>query len=106
MCDNLQNKYLDEQIRELLDDPVIIRIAKVIGRVSLSILELQEYGLTQKEVNHAIANAIISFDKPTETRPNNEHGVAAAGDYYFNFLSRKVKLTELGLFILQHITNL
>lgn len=97
------NKYSDEQVRELLDDPVLGRIAKVIDKASLSILELLEYGITQKEINHALANGIISFDK-TSDRSGGEYG-APTGDYYFRFLNSKVKLTDLGLTLLQHILD-
>ena len=105
MANTMINKYADEQIKELLTDSSITKIVKIIDKASLSILELLEYGITRKEVNHALANGIISFDKTPERQPTNEDGPIPSGDYYFNFLSSKVKLTDLGIFILQHIQN-
>ena len=99
------NKYADEQIKELLTDSSLTRIVKIIDNASLSILELLEYGITRKEVNHALANGIIRFDKSPEKPRTDEHGSFAGGDYYFSFLNSKVKLTELGLLILQRIQN-
>ena len=98
----LINKYSDEQIRDLLSDPVIIKIVEVLDRASLSILELLEFGITRKEVNHALAKDIISFDRTPDRHSTNEYG-SASGDYYFSFLSTKVRLTDLGIFILHHI---
>jgi hypothetical protein len=99
------NKYADEQIKELLTDSSITRMVKIIDNASLSILELLEYGITMKEVNHALANDIIRFDKSPEQLPTDERGFVPSGDYYFHFLNSKVKLTDLGLSVLQHIQN-
>lgn len=95
------NKYADEQIKELLTDSSVTRMVKIIDKASLSILELLEYGITRKEVNHALANGIIRFDKSPEQQPTDEYRTIASGDYYFSFLNSKVKLTELGLSMLQ-----
>jgi hypothetical protein len=99
------SKYADEQIKELLTDSSLTRIVKIIDNTSLSILELLEYGITRKEINHALAKDIIRFDKSPEKPPTDEYGALAGGDYYFSFLNSKVKLTELGLFILQLIQD-
>ena len=99
------NMSADEQIKELLTDSSITRMVKIIDNASLSILELLEYGITRKEINHALANDIIRFDKSPEKPPADEYGAVAGGDYYFSFLNSKVKLTELGLSILQQIQN-
>lgn len=95
--------YSDDQIKELLEDPVIIRIAKVINRASLSILELLEYGIAQREINHAFATRVIGFDKTPDKPTTNEYRAVAGGDYYFNFLNSRVKLTDLGLLLLQQV---
>jgi len=99
------NKYADEQIKELLTDSSVTRMVKIIDKARLSILELLEYGITRKEVNHALANGIIRFDKTPDKQPTDEYGAVAGGDYYFSFLNSKVKLTELGLFILERMRN-
>ncbi len=103
MVNTMINKYADEQIKELLADSSITKIVKNIDMASLSILELLEYGITRKEINHALANDIIRFDKSPEKKPTDEQGFVPSGDYYFSFLNSKVKLTDLGIFILQHI---
>jgi len=88
-------------MEELVGDPVIVNVVKIIDKASLSILELLEFGVTLKEINHALANDIIGFDR---IQQGEDVGVAG-GDYYFNFLNSKVKLTDLGLLLLQRIKN-
>lgn len=89
----------NDKIKELLEDPLIVKIVKIIDKASLSILELLEFGITRQEINHALATEIIRFDKKSTT---DENGTTVGGDYYFKFLSSKVKLTEEGLLLLQH----
>lgn len=91
--------YHDEAIKALLDDWVIVKIVNISNRASLSILELREFGLSLKEINHALANGIIEFDKTLDVYQG------AGGDYYFKFLNSKVKLTELGLYLLEYIQS-
>ena len=72
----------NEQIKELLEDPAIVKIVKIMGKASLSILELLEFGITRQEINHALATEIIGFDIKSTS---DENGTAAGGDYYFKF---------------------
>ena len=96
---------------KLLIDPIVIKIVTVLDVVSLSILELLEYGITRKDISQSLSEGIITFDKSTiihddvsSNFPLTEKDIIASGDYYFyNFLNSKVKLTELGLFILDTI---
>ena len=92
-------------VEELLRDPVIIRIVTVVNVASLSILELLEYDLSHEDVNRAMAKGVIAFDKSTLPREETsvENKSFVSGDSYFKFLSRKVRLTELGLYILETI---
>ena len=93
-------------VTELMGRPVITRIATILDITSLSILELFEYGLTLKDVNYAMANGVVRYDKPTKPLGSEETsalGIPLTGDYYFNFLNTKVKLTELGLYILDSL---
>jgi hypothetical protein len=81
---------------------------------SLSILELLEYNLERREINRAISEGVIAIDKiispssssqlnPTEMMEDN---ILLRGDsYFYNFLNGKVRLTELGLFVLNSITE-
>jgi hypothetical protein len=97
-----------DRLTALLKDPVVIKIVTVLDVVSLSILELLEYDISRKDVSHALANEVIMFDKSalvhtdiSSNFPLTEQDIIASGDYYFyNFLNSKVKLTDLGLYIL------
>ena len=89
---------------------MIVRIVSVLDIASLSILELLEYNLTRKDINYALINGIIAVDKSAassstityeDTQPIQDLNVLVNGDFYFhNFLSSKVKLTDVGLYIL------
>jgi hypothetical protein len=100
-----------DRLTRLLRDPIVIKIVTVLDVVSLSILELLEYGIARKDISQSLAEEIITFDKSTIIHndvsgnfPLTEKDIIASGDYYFyNFLNSKVKLTELGLFILDTI---
>lgn len=109
----INRKMIDDadRLTKLLRDPIVIKIVTVLDVVSLSILELLEYGITRKDIIQSLAEGIITFDKSTiihddvsSNFPLTEKDIIASGDYYFyNFLNSKVKLTELGLFILDTI---
>lgn len=93
-------------ITKLMTTPIIIRIVIVLDVTSLSILELLEYGLSVIDINYSLENRVISFDKPTKqlnSEKFNALGIPIIGDYYYNLLKRKVKLTEVGLYILESI---
>jgi hypothetical protein len=86
--------------------PIIIRIVTILDITSLSILELIEYGLTLRDINYSMANGIISYEKiskPLNTEEYSALGIPLTGDYYYNYLNSKVKLTEIGLYILESI---
>jgi hypothetical protein len=108
----ISRKMIDaDRLTKLLRDPIVIKIVTVLDVVSLSILELLEYGITRKDISQSLAEGIITFDKSTiihddvsSNFPLTEKDIIASGDYYFyNFLNSKVKLTELGLFTLDTI---
>ena len=56
-----------EQITKFLKDPIIVRIVRILDITSLSILELLEYDLTRKDINHALSNGVIKIDKSTSS---------------------------------------
>ncbi|HEU4467882.1 MAG TPA: hypothetical protein VFR61_02450 [Nitrososphaeraceae archaeon] len=94
-------------LSELFSRPIIVRIVTILDISSLSILELLEYGLTLKDINFSMANGVIAYDKATK-RDSSEVsalGIPLTGDYYYNFLNSKVKLTEIGLYILDSIKS-
>jgi hypothetical protein len=99
-------------LTELMRNPVIVRIVSILDLASLSILELLEYNLERKEINYALSEGVIGIDKtvssssfqlnPTQT--TGEYNILLSGDsYFYDFLNSKVKLTELGLYILDSI---
>jgi hypothetical protein len=92
-------------VEELLRDLTIIRIVTVVNLSSLSILELLEYDLSREDINRAMAKGVIAFDKSTlpEDVASVQKKFLGSGDYYFKFLGNKVRLTELGLYILETI---
>lgn len=93
-------------LTELMRRPVIIRIVSILDITSLSILELLEYGLTLKNVNYSMANGVIRYDdifKPSSDEDYKALGIPMTADYYYNYLNSKVKLTEIGLYILESI---
>lgn len=101
-----------DQLTKLIRDPLIVRIVSVLDIASLSILELLEYNLTRKDINYALLNGVIDVDKSAassstsheDTQPIQDLNILVSGDFYFhNFLSSKVKLTDVGLYILDTI---
>ena len=93
-------------LNELMRRPIIVRIVTILDITSLSILELFEYGLTLKDINYSMANGVIGYDKPKKRLDSEETsalGIPLSGDYYYNFLNSKVKLTDLGLYILDSV---
>ena len=94
-------------LSNLMSRPIIIRIVTILDITSLSILELLEYGLTMNDVNFSMANGVIAYDVTTKRMSSEETalGIPLSGDYYYNFLNSKVKLTELGLYILDTIKS-
>ncbi len=98
-----------EQLTKLLRDPIIVRIVSILDIASLSILE---YNLTRKDINYALSSGVIAVDKSAagssmayqDTSHIQNLNILVSGDFYFhNFLSSKVKLTGVGLSILESI---
>lgn len=95
-------------ITELMRKSIIIRIVRILDITSLSILELLEYGLTLKDINYSMANEVICYEKPSKPLGSDEYSaleIPLTGDYYYNFLNSKVKLTEIGLHILESMKS-
>ena len=102
-----------DRLTKLLRDPIIVRIVSIIDIASLSILELLEYDLTRNDINYALLNGVIAVDKSAASSTAHEDSpyiqdlnILVSGDFYFhNFLSSKVKLTDVGLYILESIKD-
>jgi hypothetical protein len=110
-----KNKVIDSnELTKLLRDSTIVRLVSIISNASLSILELLEYDLTRRDVNYALASGVIGIDKSSSSSSQSslnppdlsldESNILVSGDYYFyNFLNSKVKLTDVGMYILETI---
>ena len=93
-------------LTDLMRKPIIIRIVSILDVTSLSILELLEYGLTLNDVNYSMTNRVISYEEPRIILVAEDYsglGIGQTPDYYYNSLRNKVKLTEIGLYILESI---
>jgi hypothetical protein len=100
-------------LTELIRNPIIVRIVSILDLASLSILELLEYNLERREINYALSEGVIAIDKTTSpssssqlqsTETIQEANILIRGDsYFYNFLNSKVRLTELGLYIVDSI---
>ena len=92
-------------LTELIRNPVIVRIVSILDLARLSILELLEYDLERREINYALSEGVIAIDKDRlHTIQEQEANILLSGDSYFNdYLSSKVRLTELGMYILDSI---
>ncbi len=99
-----------DALSELVNDPVILRLVTVVNLTSLSILELLEYNFSRNDISRGLAKGVIKFDKSSSLPPAPEgtskeviYHVLETGDYYFGLLSSKVRLTEVGLYLLETI---
>jgi hypothetical protein len=107
--DDKPQKQVDpDTVTKLLADSRIVRLVTVLDIASLSILELLEYDLTRKDVNHALASEIIEIDKATlphaQIDTSSERGLLVSGDvYFYQFLNSKIHLSDLGRYILARI---
>jgi len=99
-------------LTELIRNPVIVRIVSILDLASLSILELLEYNFERREISYAMSERVISIDKPNSrssselhtTEMTQEGNILLRGEsYFYNFLNSKVRLTELGLYILDSV---
>ena len=50
-----------EEITQLLQDPIIVRVVTFIDIARLSILELLEYDLTRQDIKHALVSGVIEI---------------------------------------------
>jgi hypothetical protein len=79
----------------------------IINLASLSILELIEYGINHHDVNQALSKGILQFDKSSDvSQPGTPDSTPERQtDLYFKYLVSKVKLTDLGIYVLETISK-
>ena len=97
-----------ETITKLLKYPIIVRVVTILDIASLSILELLEYNLNRQDISYALVRGVIQIDKATLPRAQiaSSEGFSDAGDiYYYQYLNSKVRLTELGNYLLEYIKD-
>jgi hypothetical protein len=93
-----ENIPIDQtHLTELIRNATVVRIVSILDVASLSILELLECNLDRRAINYALSERVIATDKLNASSPVSN--ILLNGDYYYNFLSSKVRLTELGLYI-------
>lgn len=97
-----------ETITKLLKDPIIVRVVTILDIASLSILELLEYNLNRQDVSYALTKGVIQIDKatlPPAQIASSEDFFVAGDTYYYQYLNSKVRLTELGNYLLECIKD-
>jgi hypothetical protein len=92
-------------LSKLMDTPAVIRIVNILDITSLSILELFEYDVGMGDIIYSMANGVITYDMSAMTQAAEESqlGVPPNPHLYNAFVRRKVKLTEIGLYILESL---
>lgn len=102
--------FFQAEISELLHDSAIIKFAKLLDVSDIpSLLDLLEYGLTRCEISRAIAKDLATVDIDKEVRNSlairdgEEANIIMDNVKYQKILGCKVRLTELGLYILDCI---
>jgi hypothetical protein len=91
-------------LSKLMNTPAIIRITTVLDITSLSILELLEYDMNLGDIIFAMANGVVAYDNAAIA--SSEHDISEIvpnANLYYAFVKKKVKLTRLGLHILESI---
>jgi hypothetical protein len=70
----------------------------------MSVLELLESGFTRQEVSRGLSKGVIEYETGA---PHMETLGKAfeSGDYFFQMLNTKVRLTELGLYVLDCVKS-
>lgn len=92
-------------LSKIMNNPTVVRIVTVLDITSLSILELLEYGINLGDIVFTMANGVVAYDN-LAVITSSEHDLSEIvpnASQYFAFVRRKVKLTRLGLHILESI---
>jgi hypothetical protein len=104
-----KDQTVDSQtLAKLLSDPLIVRMVTILNITSLSILELLEYGFTRTDINHALKAGVLESDNkmlPTRDSKSSlvEDFLITFDQYYYQILGSKLRLSQLGQFLLECI---
>jgi hypothetical protein len=95
----------NDALSELLNNPVTVRLVTVLNVTSQSILEVLEYGFAPSEISKAMAKGVIEFDKSVGQSTHEMVQVIPPnlemGDYYFELVRKKIRLSKLGVLVLE-----
>lgn len=95
----------NDALSELLNNPVMVRLVTVLNVTSQSILEVLEYGFASSEISKAMAKGVIEFDKSVGQSTHEMVQVISPnlemGDYYFELVRKKIRLSKLGVLVLE-----
>jgi hypothetical protein len=86
-----------------MQNPGIVRLVSILGNTNLSILELIEYGLTTAEINYAYSNRVLEHLRIPSMNESKVQNLPLSYDIYYYSVRKQVKLTDLGLYILENI---
>ena len=92
----IDSKILDE----LIKNPTVLKIVNIVNLASVSMLELIEFNCTIHEINFCLANKVLKFDRTISSREKSPDEHIPKGEYYNENLNKKVRLTEIGIYIL------
>jgi hypothetical protein len=93
-------------LTQLLNNSSVIRIVTIVDITSLSILELFEYEISFRDIIYSLVNGVITYDNSASMSTTTEESLSAIPanpHHYYAFVRRKVKLTAIGLYILETI---
>jgi hypothetical protein len=92
-------------LTKLLNTPAVIRIVTILDITSLSILELFEYDISIGDIIYSMVNGAITYDNSAIVSTTEESllSIPTNPRHYYAFVRRKVKLTDLGLYILESL---
>ena len=89
-----------------MQNPIIVRIITILDITNLSLLELlkSRSNIERRELcNGKWNHSVQKLMNPKGTEETTSLGIPLTGDYYYSFLNSKVKLTDLGLYILDSL---
>lgn len=92
-------------LTELLNTPAVIRIVIILDITSLSILELFEYNISFEDIIYSMVNGVITYDNLAAVSTTEESllSIPTNSPHYYAFVRRKVKSTDIGLYILESL---
>lgn len=92
-------------LTKLLNDVSVIRIVTIVDITSLSILELFEYEISMRDIIYSLVNGVITYDNSASISTTEESlfAIPTNPHHYYAFVRRKVKLTAIGLYILESL---